>query len=63
MKRSKELEKEFKKEDQKSPKTPPKTPPKTQWGWLIILIVGGGLAMYLLAKLTRMLMIWSGLAG
>lgn len=55
MKRSKELEKEFKKEDQKSP--------KTQWGWLIILIVGGGLAMYLLAKLTRMLMIWSGLAG
>ncbi len=59
MKRSKELEKEFNKEDQK----PPKTPPKTQWGWLIILIVGGGLAMYLLAKLTRMLMIWSGLAG
>lgn len=59
MKRSKELEKEFQKEDQK----PPKTPPKTQWGWLIILIVGGGLAMYLLAKLTRMLMIWSGLAG
>lgn len=59
MKCSKELEKEFNKEDQK----PPKTPPKTQWGWLIILIVGGGLAMYLLAKLTRMLMIWSGLAG
>lgn len=59
MKRSKKLEKEFNKEDQK----PPKTPPKTQWGWLIILIVGGGLAMYLLAKLTRMLMIWSGLAG
>lgn len=59
MKRSKELEKEFQKEDQK----PPKTSPKTQWGWLIILIVGGGLAMYLLAKLTRMLMIWSGLAG
>ncbi|HIW07209.1 MAG TPA: hypothetical protein H9889_07800 [Candidatus Ignatzschineria merdigallinarum] len=59
MKRSKELEKEFQKEDQK----PPKTPPKTQWGWLIILIVGGGLAMYLLAKLTRMLMIWSGLVG
>lgn len=59
MKRSKELEKEFNKEDQK----PPKTRPKTQWGWLITLIVGGGLAMYLLAKLTRMLMIWSGLAG
>ncbi len=55
MKRSKELEKQSPKESQK--------PPKTQWGWLIILIVGGGLAMYLLAKFTRMLMIWSGLAG
>ena len=35
--------------------------PKTQWLWLIGLCVGGGLSMYLLAKVTRMIGLWAGL--
>lgn len=34
---------------------------KTQWLWLIGLCVGGGLSMYLLAKVTRMIGLWAGL--
>lgn len=33
---------------------------KSQWLWLIGLCLGGGLSMYLLAKLTRMLGLWAG---
>lgn len=37
--------------------------PKTQWLWLIGLCVGGGLSMYLLAKVTRMIGLWAGLGS
>lgn len=33
---------------------------KSQWLWLIGLCLGGGLSMYILAKLTRMLGLWAG---
>ncbi|GAA5100280.1 hypothetical protein [Wohlfahrtiimonas larvae] len=36
--------------------------PKNQWLWLVGLCIGGGLSMYVLAKLTKMLGIWAGLA-
>ncbi len=34
---------------------------KSQWLWLIGLCLGGGLSMYILAKLTRMLGLWAGM--
>jgi len=36
---------------------------KSQWLWLIGLCLGGGLSMYILAKLTRMLGLWAGFGG
>ncbi len=37
-------------------------PPKTQWLWLIGLCLGGMVAMYLLAKFTRVFVGFLGLS-